>query len=115
MNLDTDLLLLLKAAWLGDGEPDLGEKLLKSFLTVLLESRTIPAKIICLNSGIFLTTEGSPVIELLRQFETQGSTIMSCTTCLEYHGRKDKLIVGAAGTMKDTVTAMLEHGKILAP
>lgn len=115
MSLDTNLLLLLKAAWLGDGEPDLGEKLLKSFLTVLLESGTIPARIICLNSAIFLTTEGSPVADLLRQFEEQGATISSCSTCLEYHGRTDKLIVGVAGNMKGTVEAMLQYGKVLAP
>jgi hypothetical protein len=41
---------------LGDGEPDLGETLLGTFLKTLLESKDLSSNIICINSGIFLTT-----------------------------------------------------------
>ncbi len=115
MGLDKNLLLLLKSAWLGDGEPDLGERLIKSFLTMLLESGTIPARIICVNSGIFLSTEGSPVEDLLKQFVDRGATVASCTTCLDYYKRKDKLVVGTATDMRDIVGAMLSHKKTLMP
>jgi len=115
VGVDKDMLLLLKSAWLGDGEPDLGERLIKSFLTMLLESGTVPARIICVNSGIFLSTEGSPVEEQLKQFVERGSTVASCTTCLEYYKRRDKLVVGTATDMRDIVGAMLDHPKTLMP
>lgn len=115
MKVDEDLLLLLKSSGIGEGEPDLGEKLMGSFLSVLYESGKIPAVILCMNSGVFLTTDGSSVVDVLRQFAEAGSEIASCGTCLEYYGRTDKLVVGRAGNMRETVNAMLEFKKVLAP
>jgi len=115
MTLKKDLLLVIDSSGLGDGEPDLGEKLMKAFLKVLLESGDLPARIICMNSGIFLTTEGSPVLDILRRYEEQGSEILSCGTCLDYYGRKDKLQVGRATNMKETVEALLHFRKVLKP
>jgi selenium metabolism protein YedF len=115
MPVDNNLLLLLKSNMLGEGEPDLGEKLLKAWLEQLRESGLIPAKVICLNSGIFLTTEGSPVIDLLKKFEQKAAKIYSCGTCLNYYGRTEKLIIGEPTNMKDTVSNMLAFKKILSP
>lgn len=113
MEVDRDLLLVCKSAGIGEGEPDLGEKLSKGFLGILLEKGRLPAKMIFMNSGIFLTTEGSPVLEILREFERGGSEILSCGTCLEYFDRKEKLRIGKPTNMRDTVTALLEFGKVL--
>jgi len=115
VGVDKDLLLVLGSSLLGDGEPDLGEKLLKAFLSVLAETGSVPARIICMNSGVFLTTEGSPAIELMKKFEEQGAEVFSCGTCLDYYNRKDKLVVGRATNMKDTVVAMLSYKKVLRP
>jgi selenium metabolism protein YedF len=115
MATDKNLLLLIKSSGIGDGEPDLGEKLMKLFLAQLAESGTAPDTIICLNAGVFLTTEGSQVADLLRQFEAMGSAVRSCGTCLDYYGRKDKLIVGEPTTMADTVKAVLSYERILTP
>ncbi len=113
MSINTSMLLLIKSSMLGEGEPDLGEKLLHAFLSQLLESGSIPARIICMNSGIFLTTEGSPVLDLMTQFASQGSEILSCATCLEYYKRKDRVVVGKPTNMRDTVKALLDFDKIL--
>jgi selenium metabolism protein YedF len=115
MAVDGNLLLMLKSSMLGDGEPDLGEKLLGAFLTQLLESGSTPARIICMNTGIFLTTEGSPLEALMKQFESRGSEILSCGTCLEYYKRTDRLTVGNPTNMRDTVQAMLSFKKVLQP
>jgi selenium metabolism protein YedF len=113
MAVNNSTLLLLKSSMLGEGEPDLGEKLLRAFLSQLLESGSIPARIICMNSGIFLTTEGSSMLDLMTQFSSQGSEILSCGTCLEYYKRKDRLVVGKPTNMRDSVRALLEFDKIL--
>jgi hypothetical protein len=78
MAMDKDLLLVIGSSGLGDGEPDLGEKLMRTFLKVLLESGDLPAKIICMSSGIFLTTQHSPVLGILKGYEEQGAEILSC-------------------------------------
>jgi selenium metabolism protein YedF len=112
---DREMLMILKSSMLGEGEPDLGENLLQAFLSQLLESGTIPARIICINSGIFLTTEGSPSLELMKQYEAQGSEILSCGTCLQYYKREDRLAVGKPTNMRDTVTALKTYKKLLQP
>ena len=115
MPLKNDLLVVIDSSGVGDGEPDLGEKLMKAFLNVLLESGDLPARIISMNSGVFLTTEGSPVLDILKRYEEQGTEILSCGTCLEYYGRSDRLCVGRATNMKETVDALLNFKKVLKP
>jgi len=115
MAVDRWLMLLIKSSMLGEGEPDLGEKLLRSFLTQLLESGSVPARIVCMNTGIFLTTEGSSMRDLMSRFEAQGSEILSCATCLEYYKRSDRLVVGKPTNMRDTVQALREFPKVLQP
>ena len=80
---------------------------------MLKESGTAPAKIICMNSGVFLTTGGSPVLEIMKAFEETGVEILSCSTCLEYYQRQDKLMVGQSTNMKDTVDDMLNFKKVI--
>ena len=115
MAVNTDLLLVLDSAGMGDGEPDLGEKLIKAFLKALLETGNLPEKIICMNSGIFLTTTGSPVLGIMKDFVEEGTEILSCGTCLDYYGRKDRLEIGQPTNMKDTVKAMLHSKKVIKP
>ncbi len=115
MTIDNDFLLMLTSSGIGQGEPDLGDKLMGAFLEKLLEAGQLPAKIICINSGIFLTTGGSPMLVILEKFENEGSQILSCGTCLEYFGRTEKLRIGQPTNMKDTVEAMLDFGKIISP
>ena len=115
MAVNEDLLLVIESSVLGDGEPDLGEKLIKAFLTVLLDSGDLPAKIICMNSGIFLTTRSSPVLDILKSYEKGGSEILSCGTCLDYYGRKEQLEVGSPTNMADTVQALKSFKKVLRP
>ena len=115
MSVDSDLLVMIQSNGLGDGEPDLGEKLMKAWLEQLWESGSVPATMAFLNSGIFLTTEGSQVIGTLKDFANAGTTILSCGTCLAYYDRKDKLLIGEQTNMKDTVNNMLKFKKILAP
>jgi len=113
MNIEKDLLLMIKSSAVGDSEPDLGEKLMKSMLSMYLESDRLPAKIIFMNSGIYLTTKNSPVKDILKQFEETGVELLSCGTCLDYYDRKDKLIFGSVTNMKDSVRAILDFKKVV--
>jgi len=100
---------------MGVGNDELGRKLLRSFLRNLAES-DIPIDLIgCVNSGIFLTTEGSEVLESLKKLEAKGAKIATCGTCLEYHNLKDKLLVGEVGTMPMTVQIMGTADRIIKP
>ncbi|MCB2229076.1 sulfurtransferase-like selenium metabolism protein YedF [bacterium] len=115
MTIDNSFLLVLKSSGIGDGEIDLGNKLMRSFLSMLLEMNEIPSRIICMNSGVYLTTEGSPVEDILESMQSQGTAILSCGTCLDYFNRRDKLIIGQPSNMRETVEAMLNYKKVVTP
>ena len=68
-----------------------------------------------MNSAVFLTTEGTPVLEELTDFEEQGTRIVSCVTCLNHHSLEDKVVVGHVGDMTGTVAALFESDKVITP
>jgi selenium metabolism protein YedF len=113
MNIDKDFLLVITSTEIGAGVTDLGAKLTDLFFKVFSESEVRPHRIIFLNSGIFLTTEGSPIEDKLKALEEGGTEIVSCITCLNYFNRMDKLIVGRPGDMKDTVDAVNRYMKVV--
>jgi len=115
MSANNNTLLFLKSSSMGEGEPDLGEKLIGSFLDMLIETGNIPARVVCVNTGIFLTTEGSAMTDTLRKLVDAGSEILSCGTCLDYYDRRDKLVVGEPTNMKVIVESLIEYKKVLTP
>lgn len=100
---DTSVAVLIKSSLFGQGEPELGQVLMKSFLFSLNELEGKVAHVIFMNSGVQLTTEGSPVIEHLQALEQKGVEILSCGTCLDYYKVKDKLAVGKITNMYTAV------------
>ena len=73
----------------------------------------MPGKIIFLNSAVLLTTEGTPHLEALRALEGAGTEIVSCITCLQYHDRMDRVVVGTRGDMKGTVADMTSFARVV--
>lgn len=100
---------------MGQGDPELGKKLLKSFLKNLLESNHKIDLIGCVNSAINLTTEGSDIIDVLKAFEQKGTEIASCGTCLEWYNKADKLLIGQIGSMPQSVEIMMTADKVIKP
>ncbi len=80
---------------------------------MLSESGQRPAKIIFLNSGVLLTTQGSPVEDRLEKLQREGTEISSCITCLTYFDRMEKMVVGKRSDMKDTVRSLASFKKIV--
>jgi len=91
--------VLITSDCFGKGPEEFGSLLMKNFIHSLLETSIKPSRMIFLNSGIFLTTEGSDVLESLDKLCGQGVEILSCGLCLDFFGRKDKLRVGSTTNM----------------
>ena len=108
-------LLYLNSDKMGDGDPQLGRKLLSIFLKKLAESDTQIDLVGCVNSGVNLTTKESNVINSLKILESKGAKIASCGTCLDHLGLRDELLIGDIGTMDDTVRIMTTADKIIRP
>ncbi len=75
----------------------------------------LPKTMLFYNGGATLTTEGSDSLEDLKSLEAQGVEILTCGTCLDYYGLKDKLAVGGVTNMYSIVEAMAGAGRIIRP
>jgi selenium metabolism protein YedF len=80
----------------------------------LAEAGPKPAKMIFINRGVMLTTAGSRVLDTLLQLEKEGVQIFSCGTCLNHYQLKEKLKVGQATNMYDTVHSLLTAEKVVS-
>ncbi|MEW5994599.1 MAG: sulfurtransferase-like selenium metabolism protein YedF [Candidatus Zixiibacteriota bacterium] len=114
METDKNALLIVKSSGIGEGEVDLAGKLAASFFDVLSAADTVPARIVFMNSGVFLTTVGSPVLEAIRKLEQRGVEILSCKSCLDYYGRTEKVLAGRPTNMNETVKAMFGFDRVVS-
>jgi selenium metabolism protein YedF len=106
-------ILMITSNRLGDGPEELGSLLMKNFIHTLLETSEIPSRILFLNTGVFLTCEGSDVQEALKKLHGMGVEIFSCGLCLDYFKLKDKLRAGATTNMLTTVESLLTAGQVI--
>jgi selenium metabolism protein YedF len=110
---ENNTLMMIASDQLGSGDEALGQLLIAAFINALPEAKSRPARMLFINRGIFLTTEGSRVIETLKRLETEGVIIFSCGTCLNHYQLKEKLQVGKITNMYDTVESLLSAGKVI--
>ena len=82
--------------------------LMKSFFFAETQLDTLPDKILFYNGGAKLTVEGSDCLEDIRILEKEGVEILTCGTCLDFYGLKEKLAVGAVTNMY-TIAEILQN------
>jgi len=102
-------------ATMGVGNDELGATLMKGFLYALSQQDELPGTILFYNGGAKLTTEGSASLEDLKTMEAQGVEIMTCGTCLDYYGLKEKLQVGSVTNMYAIVEKLTKAARVVKP
>lgn len=100
---------------MGTGNDELGKVLIKGFIFAVTQLDTLPKTMLFYNGGATLTAEGSDSLEDLRSLEAQGVEILTCGTCLDYYGLKERLQVGAVTNMYSIVETMAKAGRIIKP
>ena len=98
---------------LGTGSEELGAILMRAFLNTLWDYEPSPEKVILINNGVLLATEGSAVLDALSLLEKKGVEILACGTCLAFYDLKDKLRVGMISNMHEIVAAMMTAGRVI--
>ena len=100
---------------MGKGSDDLGAILLKAFIGTIKDVAPLPSHIICINSGVLITSEDSALIDVLKELEDLGVNILSCGTCLNFYNRTNDLKVGIISNMYDILNALTHASKVVAP
>jgi selenium metabolism protein YedF len=109
------MLVVLSANTMGTGDVKLGTSLMKAFVFALTKQDHLPDTILCYNTGAYLTCEGADTLEDLKLLESEGVTILTCGTCLDFYGLKEKLAVGSVTNMYDIVERMENAAQIIKP
>ena len=109
------MLVVLSGNVMGTGDAKLGTSLMKAFVFALTKQDQLPDTILCYNTGAYLTCEGADTLEDLKLLESEGVTVLTCGTCLDFYGLKERLAVGGVTNMYDIVERMENAAQIIKP
>lgn len=109
------LVVVLSANVMGTGDEKLGTALMKAFVFALTKQDSLPEAILCYNTGAYLSCEDADTLEDLKALEAEGVKILTCGTCLDFYGIKEKLAVGSVTNMYEIVEVMEKAKKIVRP
>ncbi len=107
--------IVISSDIMGSGNDELGKVLIKGFIFAVSQLDELPKAVLFYNGGAKLTSEGSDSLTDLKDLEAQGVEILTCGTCLDYYGLKEKLQVGTVTNMYAIVEAMNNADKIIRP
>ncbi|MBU0991476.1 MAG: sulfurtransferase-like selenium metabolism protein YedF [Proteobacteria bacterium] len=102
----SQILVMISSDRMGHGDDDLGQKLMKSFISTLKEMGNELWRIVCVNSGVKLAIEGAESLPHLKELEEKGVSILVCGTCLTHFNLLEKKQVGETTNMLDIITSL---------
>ena len=108
-------IVVVNSPYMGVGDEAFGKSLLKTFLYTLTEQDVLPQCVVFYNGGVPLVTEGSESLEDLQLLESEGVTILTCGTCLDFYGLREKVAVGGVTNMYEIVERMEAASQIIRP
>jgi sulfur relay (sulfurtransferase) complex TusBCD TusD component (DsrE family) len=112
-SLFANAVIMIPREGMGSGEAILQQKLLSTYLSLLLENGSLPEAICFYTDGVKLVVEGSPLLERLSEIEKKGVRLIICSTCLNYYGLIEKVRVGIIGGMPDIIDAQTKADKVI--
>lgn len=106
---------VLSSDKMGGGSDELGGALMKAFVYALSQQEALPDTILCYNGGAKLSCEGSESLEDLKAMAARGVEVLTCGTCLNFYGIKEKLAVGEVTNMYVIVEKLSGADRIIRP
>ena len=85
---------------LGNGDEEIGRKLLTEYFTTMANQRRYPAYIVLMNAGVKLLLKSSPLYAVLMELEHNGSAIFASAlsaACYQLSAQIDPLFLTETG------------------
>lgn len=99
--------------WDGESNEELQQFLFGKYVELLLQNNNAPAALCFYTEGVKLVSEGSQILEPLRNLENRGCRLIICSTCLNYFELAGKVQVGIIGGMGDILEAQTKAEKVI--
>jgi selenium metabolism protein YedF len=110
-----DYAVVISSQYMGQGDDELGLKLMKSFFVALSCLDSMPSSIMFYNSGVKITVNGSPVIDILRELENKGVEMLICGACVDHFKLHSLITVGKISDMYIITDKLSRTGNIIRP
>jgi DsrE/DsrF/DsrH-like protein len=98
---------------MGHGDPELGQKILGTFLTKAGAAFDELEAIAFYNSGVRCLAEGSPYLPQLSTLDEQGVDLIACGTCVDAFELRDRIRVGEVGSMDRILSELERAAKVI--
>ena len=99
--------------YIGEGNQELGNSLMKMFFFTLSQSSDIPKYILFMNAGVKLPLLDEQIIEHLKVLEDKGVEILICGTCVNFYNITEPLKIGNISNMYDILQKMQIVQKVI--
>jgi selenium metabolism protein YedF len=109
------VVVFIDAETVGRGDDKLGRILMKSFIITIKELKPLPWRIIFINGGVKLASEGSEALPHVQELENLGIELLSCGTCLDFFNLKEKLGAGRVSNMFEIISSLTDATHVVKP
>ena len=106
--------VLITGKTLGGNDEELGEILVRGFLSAFSQLDVPPRTVALINEGVKLALFDSSSCDHLKNLERKGTNILVCGTCVNHFGITDSVGAGVISTMFEIVEALNGSGRILS-
>ena len=109
------LVVVFRSEYIGEGDPQLGGKLMQELLQALLDHPEPPRALLFYNSAVRLTQADSPVCGQLRQLSERGSALLICRSSLQALLPGHQPVVGRTAAFAELTDEMRQARQLLWP
>ena len=109
-----NIVLVLSSQGLGQGKPELSQRLMKFFIQALVHNRVKPRAVILLNEAVQLAAEGSALVNDLDVLVQQGVRVMVDVISADEYKVEQNLKVGCIADMDNICDFLLTAWKVIS-
>jgi selenium metabolism protein YedF len=106
-------IILVTRNGMGQADSELSHKLINSYFDLLIAHDKLPECVCFYAEGVKLCTEGSPILDVLKELEERGVKLSICGTCLNFFGLTKKIKVGQVGNMLGLIETQWNSEKVI--
>ncbi len=105
--------VVARSCYMGEGDEDLGELLIRGYFNALKEMDTLPTHIIMYNGGVKLSMKDTDTAAALGELEDKDVSVLVCGTCVDYYQMKEQVGVGRISNMYQIASVLAETEKVV--
>ena len=105
--------IMITSDTMGDGDAELGVKLMSNYLIALSEGDKLPNYVLLMNRGVFLVKDDAKTVASLQTLIEKGTRVLACGTCLDYYHLKDTFAAGEISNIYSIRDIIADADKVI--